>query len=122
VTGVVISYEIGTNWSVYADKVSNAIGPFFTYEVMTAFFLEAGFIGIMLFGMNRVSPGVHFLSCVMVALGAVVSAFWILAANSWMQIPDGYTIADGKFQVANWWEAIFNPSFPYRFAHMVTAA
>jgi cytochrome bd ubiquinol oxidase subunit I len=122
VTGVVISYEIGTNWSGYADKVSNVIGPFFTYEVMTAFFMEAGFIGIMLFGLNRVSKGMHFFSCVMVALGAVVSAFWILAANSWMQTPAGFTIAHGKFQIADWSQAIFNPSFPYRFAHMVTAA
>jgi cytochrome bd ubiquinol oxidase subunit I len=122
VTGVVISYEVGTNWSGYANKVSNVIGPFFTYEVMTAFFLEAGFIGIMLFGLNRVSKGMHFVSCVMVALGAVVSAFWILAANSWMQTPAGFTMAHGKFQIADWSQAIFNPSFPYRFAHMVTAA
>ncbi len=122
VTGVVISYEIGMNWSGYAAAVSNVIGPFFTYEVMTAFFLEAGFIGIMLFGMDRVSPGVHFVSCLMVALGALASAFWILSANSWMQTPAGFTFADGKFQIASWWSAIFNPSFPYRFAHMVTAA
>lgn len=122
VTGVVISYEIGMNWSGYAAAVGNVIGPFFTYEVMTAFFLEAGFIGIMLFGMDRVGWRLHFVSCLMVALGAVVSAFWILAANSWMQTPAGFTFADGKFQIANWWEAIFNPSFPYRFAHMVTAA
>ncbi len=122
VTGVVLSYEIGTNWSRYADQVSNVIGPFFTYEVMTAFFLEAGFIGIMLFGMNRVSRAMHFTACVMVALGALLSAFWILSANSWMQTPAGFTIADGKFQIADWSKAIFNPSFPYRFAHMVTAA
>jgi cytochrome d ubiquinol oxidase subunit I len=122
VTGVVISYEIGTNWARYAEQVSNVIGPFFTYEVMTAFFLEAGFIGIMLFGMNRVSRPLHFVSCVMVALGAVLSAFWILSANSWMQTPAGFTIEDGRFQIANWASAIFNPSFPYRFAHMVTAA
>jgi cytochrome bd ubiquinol oxidase subunit I len=122
VTGVVISYEVGTNWSGYAEKVSNVIGPFFTYEVMSAFFLEAGFIGIMLFGFNRVGKGMHFFSCLMVALGAVVSAFWILAANSWMQTPAGFTLAHGKFQIADWSQAIFNPSFPYRFAHMVTAA
>ncbi len=122
VTGVVISYEIGMNWSGYAAAVSNVIGPFFTYEVMTAFFLEAGFIGIMLFGMERVGRGLHFVACVMVALGALVSAFWILAANSWMQTPAGFTFADGKFQIADWSAAIFNPSFPYRFAHMVTAA
>ncbi|HJU16246.1 MAG TPA: cytochrome ubiquinol oxidase subunit I [Stellaceae bacterium] len=122
VTGVVISYEIGTNWGGYADKVSNVIGPFFTYEVMTAFFLEAGFIGIMLFGMDRVGKGLHFVACLFVALGALVSAFWILAANSWMQTPAGFTLAGGKFQIADWGNAIFNPSFPYRFAHMVTAA
>jgi hypothetical protein len=100
----------------------NVIGPFFTHEVMTAFFLEAGFIGIMLFGMDRVSNLVHFVSCLMVALGALFSAFWILAANSWMQTPAGFTIADGQFHVADWASAIFNPSFPYRFARMVTAA
>ena len=122
VTGVVISYEVGTNWSTFANQVSNVIGPFFTYEVMTAFFLEAGFIGILLFGMNRVRPSVHFGSCVMVALGALVSAFWILAANSWMQTPAGFTLSGGKFQIADWTRAIFSPSFPYRYAHMVTAA
>jgi cytochrome d ubiquinol oxidase subunit I len=122
VTGVVLSYEIGTNWSVFAGKVANVLGPFFTYEVMTAFFLEAGFIGIMLFGMDRFSRRLHFLACLMVALGAVVSAFWILAANSWMQTPAGFTIKGGRFQIKDWASAIFNPSFPYRFAHMVTAA
>lgn len=122
VTGVVISYEIGTNWSGYAAAVSNVIGPFFTYEVMTAFFLEAGFVGIMLFGMGRVAPALHFLSCLMVALGALISAFWILAANSWMQTPAGFTIVDNKFDVTNWWDAVFTPSLPYRFVHMVTAA
>lgn len=123
VTGVVLSYEIGTNWSGFAIATANVIGPFFTYEVMTAFFLEAGFIGVMLFGMNRVSPGLHFFACCMVALGAMASAFWILAANSWMQTPAGFTIGpDGRFQIADWWQAIFTPSLPYRFAHMVTAA
>lgn len=123
VTGVVLSYEIGTNWSGFAAKTANVIGPFFTYEVLTAFFLEAGFIGVMLFGMNRVGPFFHFFACCMVALGAIISAFWILAANSWMQTPGGFTIGpDGKFQIVSWWEAIFTPSLPYRFAHMVTAA
>lgn len=122
VTGVVLSYEIGTNWGGYAKAVGNVIGPFFTYEVMTAFFLEAGFIGIMLFGMNRVSPRLHLLSCVMVALGSVFSAFWILAANSWMQTPAGFAYVDGKFELTSLWDAIFTPSFPYRLAHMVTAA
>lgn len=122
VTGIVLSYEIGTNWGGYAKAVGNVIGPFFTYEVMTAFFLEAGFIGIMLFGMNRVSRRLHLISCVMVALGSVFSAFWILSANSWMQTPAGFAYVDGKFELTNLWDAIFNPSFPYRLAHMVTAA
>lgn len=123
VTGIVLSYEIGTNWSVFAERTSNVIGPFFTYEVLMAFFMEAGFIGIMLFGIDRVSARLHFVSCVVVALGAVISAFWILAANSWMQTPAGFTLAaDGKFELASWWAAIFNPSFPYRFVHMVIAA
>jgi cytochrome d ubiquinol oxidase subunit I len=123
VTGVVMSYEVGTNWSIFADRTANVIGPFFTYEVLMAFFLEAGFIGVMLFGMNRVGPRLHFLSCLAVALGAVISAFWILAANSWMQTPAGFRLAeDGKFQLVSWAEAIFTPSFPYRYAHMVVAA
>jgi cytochrome d ubiquinol oxidase subunit I len=123
VTGVVLSYEIGTNWSGFAAKTANVIGPFFTYEVLTAFFLEAGFIGVMLFGVNRVGPRFHFFACCMVALGALFSAFWILAANSWMQTPAGFTIgAGGKFEVADWWAAVFTPSLPWRFLHMVTAA
>jgi cytochrome d ubiquinol oxidase subunit I len=123
VTGIVLSYEIGTNWSLFAERTSNVIGPYFTYEVLTAFFLEAGFIGIMLFGMNRVGPRLHFFACCMVALGAMFSAFWILAANSWMQTPAGFAIDPaGKFQVTDRWAAIFTPSLPYRFAHMVTAA
>jgi cytochrome d ubiquinol oxidase subunit I len=121
VTGVVLSYEIGMNWSVFAEHTSNVIGPFFTYEALMAFFMEAGFIGIMLFGIDRVGPRLHFFSCLVVALGAVISAFWILAANSWMQTPAGFTLADGKFELASWWAAIFNPSFPYRFFHMVVA-
>jgi cytochrome d ubiquinol oxidase subunit I len=122
VTGIVLSYEIGTNWSVFADQTANVIGPFFTYEALLAFFLEAGFIGVMIFGIDRVSPRVHFLSCAMVALGAVISAFWILAASSWMQTPAGFSLDGGRFQLASWWEAIFTPSFPHRFAHMVVAA
>jgi cytochrome d ubiquinol oxidase subunit I len=123
VTGLVMSYQIGTNWSVFAERTANVIGPFFTYEVLTAFFLEAGFIGVMLFGMNRVGPRLHFLSCFAVALGAVISAFWILAASSWMQTPAGFRLAlDGKFDLVSWRDAIFTPSFPYRYAHMVAAA
>jgi cytochrome d ubiquinol oxidase subunit I len=122
VTGVVLSYEIGTNWGPYAARVGNVIGPFFTYEVMTAFFLEAGFIGIMVFGIGRVGQRLHFFACLMVALGAMFSAFWILAANSWMQTPAGFAVVDGKFAVTNWWQAVFTPSLPYRFLHMVTAA
>jgi len=123
VTGVVMSYEIGTNWSVFAHRTANVIGPFFAYEVLTAFFLEAGFIGVMLFGLNRVGPRVHFIACLAVAAGAVISAFWILAANSWMHTPAGFALdPDGMFQVVSWRDALFNPSFPYRFAHMVVAA
>ena len=123
VTGVVLSYEIGTNWSVFSRAVSNVLGPFFMYEVMTAFFLEAGFIGIVLFGEKRVGPGMHFFACLMVALGTLFSASWILAGNSWMQTPAGYSVgADGIFYVVDWWAAVFNPSFPYRFMHMVCAS
>ncbi|MBL8659479.1 MAG: cytochrome ubiquinol oxidase subunit I [Rhodospirillales bacterium] len=122
VSGVVMSYQFGTNWSRYADTTANILGPMFSYEVITAFFLEATFLGILLFGRNRVSRPVHVFAAVMVALGTVTSAFWILSANSWMQTPAGYTIENGHFMVSDWAEAIFNPSFPYRLAHMVTAA
>jgi len=122
VTGLVLSYEIGTNWSVFAARTSNVIAPFFSYEVQTAFFLEAGFIGIMLFGMDRFPERLHILSCFMVAAGAVASAFWILAANSWMQTPSGFRMEGNNFQIESWRAAIFSPSFPYRFAHMMTAS
>jgi cytochrome bd ubiquinol oxidase subunit I len=123
VTGVVLSYEIGANWSGFSRAVNNVLGPFFMYEVMTAFFLEAGFIGIVLFGEKRVGRGMHFFACLMVALGTLFSASWILASNSWMQTPAGYSIdADGVFHVVDWWAAGFNPSFPYRFLHMVCAS
>jgi cytochrome bd-type quinol oxidase subunit 1 len=123
VTGVVLCYQIGTNWSGFSRAVSNVLGPFFMYEVMTAFFLEAGFIGIVLFGEKRVGPGMHFFACLMVALGTLFSASWILAGNSWMQTPAGYSVgADGIFHVVDWWAAVFNPSFPYRFMHMVCAS
>lgn len=122
VSGVVLSYQFGTNWSVFADKVGNILGPLIGFEVLTAFFLEASFLGIMLFGWNRVSPKMHFFATVMVAAGTLVSAFWILAANSWMQTPQGFYIGDdGLYYPTNWLAIIFNSSFPYRLIHMVTA-
>jgi cytochrome d ubiquinol oxidase subunit I len=123
VSGVVLSFQFGTNWSVFADKGGNVLGPLLGYEVLTAFFLEASFLGVMLFGWNRVGPRMHFASTVIVALGTLVSAFWILSANSWMQTPRGFRIGeDGLLYPTDWLEVVFNPSFPYRFAHMVTAA
>ncbi len=123
VSGVVLSFQFGTNWSVFADKGGNILGPLLGYEVLTAFFLEASFLGVMLFGWNRVSPRMHFASTVIVAVGTLISAFWILSANSWMHTPQGFTLGeDGLLYPTNWLEIIFNPSFPYRFFHMVTAA
>jgi cytochrome d ubiquinol oxidase subunit I len=123
VSGVVMSYQIGTNWSIFSDKIANVLGPLFGFEVLTAFFLEASFLGIMLFGWGRVSAKMHFYSTCVVAIGTIISAFWILSANSWMQTPQGYEIgADGRFNPLNWIDIIFNPSFPYRFVHMVIAA
>jgi cytochrome bd ubiquinol oxidase subunit I len=123
ITGVVLSYEIGANWAGFSRSVANVLGPLFAYETMTAFFLEAGFIGIVLFGEGRVSKGLHFFSCCMVAGGTLISATWILAANSWMQTPNGAVAdAEGIFHVLDWWKVIFNPSFPYRLAHMVCAS
>jgi cytochrome d ubiquinol oxidase subunit I len=122
VSGVVLSFQIGTNWSVFADRTGSVLGPLLGYEVLTAFFLEASFLGVMLFGWNRVSPRMHFAATVIVATGTLISAFWILSANSWMQTPQGYRVgADGLFYPTDWLEVIFNPSFPYRFVHMVTA-
>ena len=123
VSGVVLSYQFGTNWSVFSDKTGNVLGPLLGYEVLTAFFLEASFLGIMLFGWNRVSRKMHFASTVIVAFGTLLSSFWILAANSWMQTPQGYRIGEnGLFYPTDWLQIIFNPSFPYRFTHMVLAA
>lgn len=123
VSGLVMSYQFGTNWSVFADKAGPVIGPLMGYEVLTAFFLEAGFLGVMLFGLNKVGRGLHFIATLMVAIGTFLSAFWILSANSWMQTPAGYAInASGQFTPADWWAIIFNPSFPYRLVHMVIAA
>ncbi|WP_137392462.1 cytochrome ubiquinol oxidase subunit I [Rhodoligotrophos defluvii] len=123
VSGIVMSYQFGTNWSVFSDKVGPVIGPLMAYEVMTAFFLEAGFLGVMLFGMNRVGPKLHFLATLAVAFGTLLSAFWILSANSWMHTPSGHAANDvGQFVPADWWQVIFNPSFPYRLVHTVLAA
>src|SRR4029077_19649630 len=123
VSGIVMSYQFGTNWSAFADKAGPVIGPLMAYEVLTAFFLEAGFLGVMLFGLKRVGPRLHFVATVMVAIGTLISAFWILSANSWMQTPAGYAVtADGQFVPADWFKVIFNPSFPYRLVHMVLAA
>lgn len=123
VSGVVMSYQFGTNWSVFSDRVANVLGPLLGFEVLTAFFLEASFLGIMLFGWGRVSQRMHFVATCIVAGGTLISAFWILSANSWMQTPQGFTIAaDGRLMPTNWLEIIFNPSFPYRLIHMVTAA
>ena len=122
VSGVVMSYQFGTNWSRFADAVGPVMGPVMSYEVLTAFFLEAGFLGIALFGLKKVGPGLHFFATCMVALGTLTSAFWILSANSWMHTPAGYVIVDGRFEPQDWFKIVFNPSFPYRFVHMVLAA
>jgi len=123
VSGIVMSYQFGTNWSVFSDKAGPVIGPLMGYEVLSAFFLEAGFLGIMLFGRQKVGEGLHMAATVIVAVGTLASAFWILAVNSWMQTPAGYSINDvGQFVPENWWAIIFNPSFPYRLVHMTLAA
>ncbi len=123
VSGIVMSYQFGTNWSVFSDKAGPVIGPLMAYEVLTAFFLEAGFLGVMLFGLGRVSNTLHFTSTIMVAFGTVLSATWILSVNSWMQTPAGFGINEvGQFVPESWIEIIFNPSFPYRLVHMVLAA
>jgi cytochrome bd ubiquinol oxidase subunit I len=123
VSGIVMSYQFGTNWSVFSDKTGPVLGPLMGYEVLSAFFLEAGFLGVMLFGMERVGKRLHFFATLMVAAGTLMSAFWILSANSWMHTPAGYaTNAAGQFVATDWWAVIFNPSFPYRLVHMVLAA
>jgi cytochrome bd ubiquinol oxidase subunit I len=124
VSGIVMSYQFGTNWSVFSDKAGPVIGPPMQYEVLTAFFLEAGFLGVMLFGMDRVGKAMHFVATCMVALGTAISAFWILSVNSWMHTPVGFSIGPTgqMLPTGSWWDIIFNPSFPYRFAHTVTAA
>jgi cytochrome d ubiquinol oxidase subunit I len=124
VSGLVMSYQFGTNWSVFSDKAGPIIGPLMAYEVLSAFFLEAGFLGVMLFGLNKVGPKLHFFATCMVALGTLLSATWILAANSWMQTPAGWMLNPaGQFvPQGSWLTIIFNPSFPYRFVHTVIAA
>lgn len=123
VTGVVMSYEFGTNWSVFSRASAGVIGPMLAFEVLTAFFLESSFLGVMLMGWKRVGPGLHFLATGLVAAGTLISAFWIIAANSFMQTPAGFAVAaDGRLVATSWMAAIFNPSFPERFAHMVLAA
>jgi len=123
VSGVVMSYQFGTNWSVFSDKAGPVIGPLMAYEVLTAFFLEAGFLGVMLFGMNKVGRGLHFAATACVAVGTFISAFWILAVNSWMQTPTGHAMnAAGQFVPDDWFAIVFNPSFPYRLVHTVLAA
>src|SRR3954447_19373301 len=121
VTGVVMSFQFGTNWPGYMNKVGNIAGPLLAYEILTAFFLEATFLGVMLFGMDRVSGRVHVASSIIVAFGTTVSAFWILALNSWMQTPAGHVEADGELIAGSWLAVIFNPSFPYRLTHMLLA-
>jgi cytochrome d ubiquinol oxidase subunit I len=122
VTGITMSFQFGTNWPGFMERAGNIAGPLLGYEVLTAFFLEATFLGVMLFGRNRVSPGVHLFATLMVAFGTTVSAFWILSLNSWMQTPQGYEIVDGRFHATSWLEVIFNPSFPYRLTHMLLAS
>jgi cytochrome d ubiquinol oxidase subunit I len=122
VSGIPLSYELGTNWSRYSLALGNVLGPLIGYEVLTAFFLEATFLGILLFGWTRFPPWLHVTAAVLVALGTLISGFWILAANSWMQTPAGYVLQNGIAIPVDWFQIIFNPSFPYRFTHMMTAA
>ncbi|RXJ73225.1 cytochrome ubiquinol oxidase subunit I [Veronia nyctiphanis] len=123
VSGIVMSYQFGTNWGVFSDKTGPVLGPLMGYEVLTAFFLEAGFLGIMLFGRQRVGERLHFFATAVVAFGTLLSATWILSVNSWMQTPAGFEIDEmGRFIVVDWFEVVFNPSFPYRLVHMVLAA
>jgi cytochrome d ubiquinol oxidase subunit I len=122
VSGVVMAYEFGANWARFSAFAGPVTGPLLTYEVMTAFFLEAGFLGVMLFGWEKVGRGAHFAATVLVAIGTVISTFWILASNSWMQTPQGFIVSDGHVVPVDWFKIVFNPSFPYRLAHMSIAA
>jgi cytochrome d ubiquinol oxidase subunit I len=122
VSGIVMSFQFGTNWAALSERAGNILGPLLAYEVLTAFFLEATFLGVMLFGWRRIKPELHFVATCVVALGTLISTFWIISANSWMQTPAGYEIRDGVFHALDWQAVIFNPSFPYRLAHMTLAA
>jgi cytochrome d ubiquinol oxidase subunit I len=122
VSGIVLSYQFGTNWSRFSVVTGNVIGPLIGYEVLTAFFLEATFLGILLFGWDRVPQRLHLIAAILVAIGTATSAFWILSANSWMQTPAGHIVRDGIAYPRDWWAIVFNPSFPYRLAHMLSAA
>ena len=122
VSGITMSFQFGTNWPGYMEKTGNIAGPLLGFEVLTAFFLEATFLGVMLFGRGRVSERVHLAATCMVALGTTMSAFWILSLNSWMQTPAGYEIIDGVFHVTSWFDVVFNPSFPYRLGHKLLAS
>jgi cytochrome d ubiquinol oxidase subunit I len=121
VTGIVMPFQFGTNWSRFSDMAGNIISPLLAYEGLTAFFLEATFLGVLLFGRSLVPPAMHFVAAVLVAAGTLFSSFWILSTNSWMQTPAGYEIIDGRFFPKDWWEIVFNPSFPFRLAHVVSA-
>src|SRR5207237_10813105 len=122
VTGITMSFQFGTNWPGYMLRVGNIAGPLLAYEVLTAFFLEATFLGVMLFGMNRVPGWLHVFSAAMVAVGTTISAFWFLALNSWMQTPAGHAMDGSQIIAGDWLQVIFNPSFPYRFTHMLLAS
>ncbi|NIJ33990.1 cytochrome ubiquinol oxidase subunit I [Sphingomonas oligoaromativorans] len=124
VSGIVMSYQFGTNWSVFSDRAGPIVGPLMAYEVLTAFFLEAGFLGVMIFGMKKVGPGLHYVATCAVALGTCISAFWIISANSWMQTPQGWTLnsAHQFVPAGSWWPVIFTPSFPYRLIHTLIAS
>lgn len=122
VSGLVMAYQFGTNWSGFSRFAGSITGPLLTYEVLTAFFLEAGFLGVMLFGWRKVGPGLHFFATCMVALGTLISTFWILSSNSWMQTPQGYVIEQDHVVPTDWFAVVFNPSFPYRLLHMSVAA
>ncbi len=122
VSGIVMSFQFGTNWSNFAHASANFLGPMLSYEVVTAFFLEASFLVVLLFGRDKVPPGAHLFAAIMVATGTFISSFWILSANSWMHTPAGVELRDGMFHITSWMQAIFNPSFPYRFAHMGLAS